>query len=89
MTNLQIIGMIFLAAIILFVGFVTYVIYQENREDEEFRKNLIIGVSVVVDNGQQVFVGQVIGKGPGYVRIMTPEGKTAAYGLRCIYPVRE
>lgn len=89
MSTLHYIGLALLAAAILVAGFIGYVIYNDEVEEELFRKNLIIGVSVVVDDGQQVFVGQVIGKGPGYVRIMTPEGKTAAYGLRCIYPVRE
>lgn len=83
------IGLSLLAALILIAGFIGYIRYQDEQYNEQFRKNLIIGVSVVVDNGKQVFVGQVIGKGPGYVRIMTPEGKTAAYGLRCIYPVRD
>lgn len=83
------IGLSLLAALILIAGFIGYIRYNDEVEEELFRKNLIVGVSVIVDNGQQIFVGQLIGKGPGYVRVITPEGKTAAYGLRCIYPVKD
>lgn len=83
------IGLSLLAALILIAGFIGYIKYNDEVEEELFRKNLIIGMPVIVDNGQQVFVAQVIDKGPGYVRVITPEGKTAAYGLRCIYPVRD
>ena len=60
---------------------------EESLKLNNWRKNLTKGMSIIVDNGKMIYKAQVIWAGAGWVRVIGTDGKTAAFGTKCIYPL--
>ncbi len=59
---------------------------DENIKLKNWRKNLVKGINVVIDNGKTIHNAQIVWIGAGWVRVIGPDGKLAAYGIKCVYP---
>ncbi|MBS4059680.1 MAG: hypothetical protein KG029_04720 [Bacteroidetes bacterium] len=62
-------------------------IMEEDIKLKNWRKNLTKGMSIIVDNGKVIYKAQIIWAGAGWVRVISTDGKTAAFGTKCIYPL--
>ncbi|MDP3452425.1 MAG: hypothetical protein Q8R90_05670 [Bacteroidales bacterium] len=60
---------------------------EEEIKLKHWRKNLAKGMSVIIDNGKVIYKAQIMWIGAGWVRVIGPDGKTAAFGTKCIYPL--
>ena len=76
-------GLIFIILVISII----IVIASSKSELEVFRSNLIVGDSVLIDDGSSTFVAKITSVHNSYVRFIKASGKTSVCGIKCVYPL--
>lgn len=61
---------------------------QEKRKLNKWRRSLVKGTKVLIDDGSVKFEGTVVNVTQHSIRIWSENNRSASYGLNCIYPLK-
>lgn len=80
---------IVIAGAITISPFILYAVhtYKQILALKRWRKQLVKGMSVVVDDGINIYNAKIISVMPNWVRVMTEFGSTAGVPNKNIYPL--
>lgn len=88
---MEIIYKLIITVVMFLVGGYLYLYFYFELIDEiklhKFRKNLSSGNYVIIDNGKDIFKAMITTVSNGTVRVIKADGKTSAYGIKCVYPL--
>lgn len=81
-----------ISAFVLCITITPFVLYafhlmNEAAKLKDWRKALMKGMTVIINDGRNIYKGKVISVMPGWVRVITDSGNTAGVPNRNIYPL--